>query len=525
MNDMNNTNDNQQKKDEEKSFLKEEKVFQAISELDDDLIEEARPRPARIKRPSPKRWLAVAAALLAIAIIFPYMMDFSSSMPRLDPRFTKKSEKDAAPQSPEDSYEIGKLTNYGPLLAVNYPAGHSYEDYDAMMLIRDQNQVSGDFLEAVNDFGFRTAAAILAGNQAGKNVNYSPLSLYYALAIAASGAGGETAAELHDLLGVADTATLDKQSGMLYRNLYFDNEIGKFLIANSLWLDDDMNGEPVIFKDNFVKNAAENYYASSHSVDFSDPKTADAMADWIAKNTNGTLLPELEVDPEQILSIINTVYYHDEWTDRFDAQKTEPGSFYLSKGEEVEIDFMKQTFDTGMFYRGDGYTRASLALKNGGSMVFILPDEGVSPADLVATQEKLEDVFTGGEFFSGEVVWEIPKFSFQSKLELKEILQALGVESSFLPAKANFSGITDHLAYISSLTQETHIAINEDGVEASAFTDLAFAGAMQPEDRAEMILNRPFLFGITTYVSYPDTDGCRSLETPYFIGICENPTA
>lgn len=524
MNDMNNTNDNKQKKDAEKSFLKEEKVFQAISRLDDDLIEEARPRPARIKRPSPKKWLAVAAAVLAIAIIFPYIMDFSGAMPRLDPRFTGKTGKDAAPLSPEDLHESGELADYGPLLAVNYPAGHSYEDYDARRQIRDQNQLSGDFLEAVNDFGFRTAAAILAESKAGKNVNYSPLSLYYALAIAASGAGGETAAELLDLLGVADTATLDKQSGMLYRNLYVDNEIGKFLIANSLWLDDDMNGEPVIFKDNFVKNAVENYYASSHSVDFSDPKTADAMADWIAKNTRGTLLPELEVDPEQILSIINTVYYHDEWTDRFNAQKTEPGSFYLSKGEAVEIDFMKQTFDTGMFYRGDGYTRASLALKNGGNMVFILPDEGVSPADLVATQEKLEDVFTGGEFFSGEVVWEIPKFSFQSKLELKETLQALGLESSFLP-EADFSGITDHLAYISSLTQETHIAVNEDGVEASAFTDLAFVGAMQPEDRAEMILNRPFLFGITTYVSYPDTDGCNSLETPCFIGICENPTA
>jgi serpin B len=90
---------------------------------------------------------------------------------------------------------------------------------------------------------------------------------------------------------------------------------------------------------------------------------------------------------------------------------------------------------------------------------------------------------------------------------------------------ADFSGITDHLAYISSLTQETHIAVNEDGVEASAFTEMGFAGAMPPEDRAEMILNRPFIFGITAYVSYPDTNSCGSIETPYFIGICENPTA
>jgi serine protease inhibitor len=524
MNDMNKMNDMKQSKDEEKSFLKEKKLFHAMSEIDEELIEEARPRPAEKKRPDPKRWLAVAAAILIVGIVTPYVLDFSSSMPRRDPRLSDEAGLDAAPKAPEELETTDKAANYGPLLAVSYPQSYSYENYDAMLQIRDQNRVSGDFLKAVDNFGFRTASAVLTENKGGENVNYSPLSLYYALSIAASGAGGETAAELHDLLGVTGPATSDNQAGKLYRNLYFDNEIGKFLIANSLWLDDDMNGEPIFFKDDFVKNAAENYYASSHSVDFSDPATAGAMAAWIAENTNGTLVPELEFDAEQILSIINTVYFHDEWTDRFDVEKTEPGSFYLSNGGEVEIDFMKQSFITSMFYRGDGYTRASLNLKNGGSMVFILPDEGVSPGDLVSSQEKLEEVFRGGEFFSGEVVWEIPKFSFKSKLDLKETLKALGIESSFLP-DADFSGITDHLAYISSLTQETHIAVNEDGVEASAFTEMGFAGAMPPEDRAEMILNRPFIFGITAYVSYPDTNSCGSIETPYFIGICENPTA
>ena len=77
-------------------------------------------------------------------------------------------------------------------------------------------------------------------------------------------------------MGVADSETLSSKRN-LYRLLYTDNEIGKLKIANSLWLDDDMNGEPIEFKKSFVKNAAENFYASSHSVDFADADTEKAM--------------------------------------------------------------------------------------------------------------------------------------------------------------------------------------------------------------------------------------------------------
>ena len=49
-----------------------------------------------------------------------------------------------------------------------------------------------------------------------------------------------------------------------------------------------------------------------------------------------------------------------------------------------------------------------------------------------------------------------------------------------------------------SQTQETCIGIDENGVEASAFTKIDYAGAAMPEGRAEMILNRPFLYGIAS---------------------------
>lgn len=392
---------------------------------------------------------------------------------------------------------------------VNYPKAFAFDNLKAKREVWEQNPVEESFFEALNEFSYKTSAIVLS--ESGKNINYSPVSLYFALSLATSGANGDTAAELLELLGVSDTRELNHSCGNLYRLLYRDNIIGKLKIANSVWMDNDMNGEPILFKDEFVKNAAENFYASSHTVDFADKKTGKAMADWVSLNTNGTLAPAIETSPEQILSILNTIYFYDQWTDRFDKSNTDEDIFHLSDGSDVKCDFMNQTFGSAGFTKGDGFTRAGLSLKNGGRMVFILPDEGVSPYDLVSSSGQMQETFEGGEGFNGQVVWKIPKFSFGSKLEMSSVLKSLGVNSAF-KADADFSGITDQMAFITEVLQETHIAIDEKGVEASAFTQIMYAGSALPQGRADMILDRPFIYGITT-----------PQGNLLFVGICENP--
>ena len=57
------------------------------------------------------------------------------------------------------------------------------------------------------------------------------------------------------------------------------------------------------------------------------------------------------------------------------------------------------------------------------------------------------------------------------------------------------------------------MAIDENGVEASAFTEIGMAGSALPVDRAEMILDRPFIFTIT------DRNG-----VVMFMGVINDPT-
>ena len=459
--------------------MKEKKIFDAITDVRDELIEEAKDTKLKKKNNMLRKWTVVAACAALVIIGTVYFRGESGN-----------------PYS-------------GPIMDVVYPKAYAFEDDDTWRKVREENPVDDNFIAAINDFSYKTGALVLTDG--GKNINYSPLSLYYALSIAALGAKSETEAQLLALLGIDDAQELSVQCRNLYRVLYRDNEIGELKIANSIWMDDDMNDEPILFKDDFVKQAAENFYASSHSVDFCNEETGKAMADWVSTNTNGTLSPTFQINTEQIITILNTVYFYDQWIDRFDRNKTAEDVFYLSNGSKVKSDFMNQTFVSARFTKGKGFTRAGLSLKNAAQMIFILPDEGVSPYDLITSAEQMKEIFEGGESYNGEVVWKIPKFSFSSKLSMTDVIKNLGVSSAFTP-EADFTGITDHMAYITGVLQETHIAIDEDGVEASAFTQIDYAGSAMPEGRADMILNRPFIYGIIAQN--------RSL---LFVGVCENP--
>lgn len=373
------------------------------------------------------------------------------------------------------------------LAAPTYPAAVSEDNrYDYFI----ENKLTPDADAAVRDFGYKTASQILSTTEG--NTVVSPVSLYFALSLAASGARGETQSEMLNALGFDNAETLSEQSGKLYRRLYTDDEYTKLKIANSLWIDDicKLNNES-----GFAENAAKSFYASSHQVDFQKTETAELISKWISDNTNGLLKPEINTGTEEILSIINTIYFKTEWTDRFDKTKNTEDIFHGTNGDKTTT-FMNETYGSHGFQRGDGWTKSSLGLKGGGSAIFILPDENVDVRSLIDTPEKVKALFDdSGDSMCGEVVFKIPKLETDTDLQLSETLKALGVKSAF-EQNADFSGITSDMAFISNIRQQTKFSMNEDGIEAASFTSIEYCGAAMPTDKAEIILDRPFIYAV-----------------------------
>ncbi|MBQ3109261.1 MAG: serpin family protein, partial [Clostridia bacterium] len=158
-----------------------------------------------------------------------------------------------------------------------------------------------------------------------------------------------------------------------------------------------------------------------------------------------------------------------------------------------------------------------VALKEG-TMQFILPEEGVTPYDILMDSERMARIFAGTDAkdnIYGRIDFSVPKFEYSDKLDLIDTLSDLGVTDAFSRENADFSPASDWSPlFVSRVRQETNISIDEKGVEAAAFTEIAYAGAAMPKDYGEIILDRPFIYII--YSRY---------QIPMFIGVVNDPTA
>ena len=109
----------------------------------------------------------------------------------------------------------------------------------------------------------------------------------------------------------------------------------------------------------------------------------------------------------------------------------------------------------------------------------------------------------------------LPKFDISSQANLVEGLQALGVTDVFDPAVSDFSPMTTDMEgiYVSQVKHGVRVAVDEEGVTAAAYTMMATSGSgAPPEDEVDVVLDRPFLFALTS----PD-------GLPLFTGVVHQP--
>ncbi len=409
-----------------------------------------------------------------------------------------------AEQSEQDE-GTDETANTAMLRNVEYPKSIAFDDYEAQKSVVEENQVDESIIEAINEFAAESSSAILADVQG--NSCYSPASLYMALALLATGTGTETRQELTMLLGEEDTNNLSEQMGKLFRQLYKDNDVSKLYMTNSLWINKDHE-----IKQGFIDNAAENFYAAVNNLDFADPEAGKTISKWISDNTGGLLEPEIETDILDLMFIINTVYLKDEWKNNFDEAATGQAEFTLADGSKTDTDFMHGVFECEAVQAED-YTSVSLPLKSTGSMMFVLLGEGVDINSFLSSAESLAKIMDTGDAEQANVTISLPKFSFDNKYDLINNLKTMGAGSMFGFDTADLTGITDEEARVSKVDQGTNITVNENGLEAAAYTmiEIELRGALV-ENELEINFDRPFLFIVRS-----------DAGVPLFIGTVQNP--
>lgn len=389
-----------------------------------------------------------------------------------------------------------------------------YEAYDAWCDSRSaQRNQPEDYAAALEDYLRRSVPQLLSG-EAGQNRICSPVNVYMALAMLAEATGGESRQQLLELLGSDSLEALRAEAQAVWNANYCDDGTVASLLASSLWLSDSVKYVPET-----VDILAKNYYASSFSGTMGSEELNQALQDWVNGQTGGLLSKQvsgLKTDDDTVLALISTIYFCADWDGKFSEANTFPQTFH-APGGDTSHDFMHSRC-TGIYYWGDKFAACAKSLKYSGSMWFLLPDEGVSPEDLVAGGQALDFLLSGGEgaengFFIVNLA--VPKFDVSSNLELSDSLDALGVTDVFDPTVSDFSPLTGDAGgiFLSRAEHAARVAIDEHGVTAAAYTMMdSPTSGIPPEDEVDFILDRPFIFAVTSH------DGL-----PLFVGIVNNP--
>ena len=284
--------------------------------------------------------------------------------------------------------------------------------------------------DALMAFADRTLDKFFADSE---NRVYSPISLYAALSMLTEMTDGETKRQVMALLGAADSETLRQTVRDLWMSVYLDDGRSVCRLANGAFLRENAD-----VKQEAVDALADWYYASSYRVPMGTAEADEAIAGWLNQNTGGLLSQEtreIQTEVDNLLRLYNTIYYKSSWRDAFESSQTKQDTFTAANGAKQKTEFMHRT-ESGSYRKGDGYTAAPRSL-NYGRMVFVLPDEGVTPESLLQRQGFLAGLT--GDYNAAELVWSVPKFDVKSSTELNEMLQSLGVTDAFDMAEADFT--------------------------------------------------------------------------------------
>jgi serpin B len=233
-------------------------------------------------------------------------------------------------------------------------------------------------------------------------------------------------------------------------------------------------------------------------LDFSTDAARVSINNWVAQRTEGKI-PSLFA-PDSLLgarlAIVNTLYFNAAWEAVFDASKTKAEAFHLLDGTTVDAPMMRNSkLSSARAALVDGVQLLELPYDGGDvSLLVVAPATGTFTTfskDLTAS--RLDDLTS--KLTSGLLDVRLPKFKFDSRLELGDDLKALGMASAFAPGTADFSRMAPDL-FIGVAVHQAVIVLDESGTEAAAATGFGVFTTSLPPEPTEVVINRPFLFFI-----------------------------
>jgi serpin B len=332
------------------------------------------------------------------------------------------------------------------------------------------------------------------------NIFFSPYSISEAFSMVYDGANGKTADEIASVFKFdTDEATRLFELKSHRNNLISSNDDYELNISNAFWADIDYK-----FRDEYVSKLKSEYGAEAQNVDFKNDSERVRLVinDWVLNKTNQKikdLFSAEAITSDTKMVLANTIYFLGKWEYEFNTADTKKEKFFVSEEETIDIDMMNRIGSFNKYNFGEIDEMKILELEYKGdalSMLIFLPND----KDLKKLEGKINTENLNkwkNSMIPYKVNISVPKFKFETTMNLKDKLKDMGVKLAFSDS-ADFSKMNEGKdLFIGSAVHKAYIDVYEEGTEATAATGATMvATSIDVETPKEFRADHPFVFMI-----------------------------
>jgi serpin B len=339
-----------------------------------------------------------------------------------------------------------------------------------------------------------------------QNFTFSPFAISLALGQIGVGAAGVTATQLDAVQHVSSQSQL--QSGLNSLSLQVDSRSGdrqsdvrqghiSVQIPVSLW------GQlQTQIKMPFLAQLSRWFGTGMRMVDYrSDPGSArTAINNWVSDQSSSLfdeIIPPGQISDATRLVLTSAAVISAPWDQRFDATRTRQAPFQLTSGRTEDVTTMSITSPVGLLYaKGSDWQAVMLPyLGRQLAMVVIVPNSG----QLGTVEDHLDGVQLQAildQLQPTPLELEMPRFELSTRLDLNQVVSALGAPSLFDVNQAALPGVTaDENLAVSNFDEQSFVSADEEGTQASAPTAVRNGRPTSPPTTS-LDIDRPFLVAV-----------------------------
>ncbi len=333
---------------------------------------------------------------------------------------------------------------------------------------------------------------------------FSPLSIYNCYAMLYEGTTNNVREDMNRLFNYDSLDSLKNSIKTAMEIMSIDDEYTKLDTANSFWVDDEFKD---YVKQDYLDVLADYYYAEAFGGKLESSKARKDMANWINHKTNNMFdvkEDNFRTSSDTVLALLNTLYLKCPWLEDFNENLNYIDEFNSYTGSSSKT-FMTKT-NTGYIYSGENFDVANILLKeNGLNFRILLPHEGENSIEVL--KNNVDSIFdlSSLEKTRYRIVYNIPQFKIKTKYDLKTELLQIGLTKPFQWTN-DYTNIVDfqrddQLFCVSQSIHEAGIDVNNDGIEAAAYTTIIMDTGAAPAPIElpvfEFNANRPFMYALT----------------------------